>query len=143
MLKRNPLIESTNSPIATSLRPSLYGTQSQGGAVRRQAEDINCCIATDDGLPLCHSARSSAFKKIPFVEPQTLRRAVAMSVQQLSSYEKRQHKIPSRLITSKQVNVMQKWQDTTHICLKLICSTSDQFRELHLNRAHKCLQVIV
>jgi hypothetical protein len=57
---------------------------------------------------LCHSALSSAFNKIPSVEPHTVKRAVAMSVQQFSSYEKRQHKIPSRLITSKWLNIMQK-----------------------------------
>jgi hypothetical protein len=55
MLKRNPLLESTHSSIATVLRPLFYGRQSQGVAVRRQAEDINCCIATDDGPPLCIS----------------------------------------------------------------------------------------
>jgi hypothetical protein len=57
---------------------------------------------------LCRSALSSAFNKIPSVEPQTARRAVAMSVQQFSSYEERQHKIPSRLITSKRVKIMHK-----------------------------------
>jgi len=107
MLKWNPLLESTNSSIVTLLRPSLCGTQSQGGAVRRQAEDINCCIATDDDPPLCHSVLISAFNKIPFVEPQPGRRAVAISVQQFSSYEKRQHKIPSRLMASKRVKITQ------------------------------------
>ena len=75
--------------------------------MRRLAEDINCCIATDDDPPLCHSTLSSAFNKTPFVEPQPGRRALATSVQQFSSYEKRQHKIPSRLITSKRVNIIQ------------------------------------
>jgi hypothetical protein len=77
--------------------------------VRRQAKDIKCCIAKDDGSPLCHSPLSSAFNKIPSVEPQPARRAVAISVQQFSSYEKKkQHKITSRLITSKRVSIMQK-----------------------------------
>jgi len=75
--------------------------------VRRQAEDINCCIATDDDPPLCHSVLSSAFNKIPFVEPQPGRRAMAISVKQFSSYEKRHYKIPSSLMTSKRVNITQ------------------------------------
>lgn len=115
MLKRNPFLESTNSSIATLLRPLLCGAQSQGGTVRRQAEDINCCIATDDDPPLCHSALRSAFNKIPFVEPQPGIRAVAISVQPFSSYEKIQHKIPSRLMTSKRVKLRGHVQDTTQI----------------------------
>ena len=110
MLKRNPIIESTNSPIAT-LRPlSLYGTQSQGGqcAVKRRTSIVTQRPMTALHSALCRSALSSAFNKIPSVEPQTARRAVAMSVQQFSSYEERQHKIPSRLITSKRVKIMHK-----------------------------------
>ena len=85
---------------AALLRPSFYGRQSQGGAVRRQADDINCCIATNNGPPLC----------IPLSVPRLKNTVCGTTAGKTSCSndgatilelrEKKQHEISSRLITS-------------------------------------------